>query len=184
MKRFLAIILVGILCCGMLAGCSDTQNEEPLQSSQRPASGEAVTPSVGAVDSAASDAQPEDTTPSAAQAYDGIVDLTQLSSTMVYAEVYNMMMTPEAYIGKTIKMNGLYYASNNPELEIYYHFVIIEDATACCAQGLEFILNGEHTYPDDYPEDETPVEVTGVWGSYEEDGNTYYYIAADDIAVL
>ena len=33
-------------------------------------------------------------------------DLTRLSSTMVYSEVYNMMYTPGDYIGKTIKMTG------------------------------------------------------------------------------
>ena len=39
----------------------------------------------------------------------GIVDLTRLSATMVYAEVFNMMVEPENYVGKTIKMNGLFY---------------------------------------------------------------------------
>ena len=34
------------------------------------------------------------------------VDLTRLSSTMVYSEVYNMMNAPGDYIGKTIKMTG------------------------------------------------------------------------------
>ncbi len=36
------------------------------------------------------------------------VDLTQLSSTMVYSEVYNMINTPEDYIGKTVKMSGTF----------------------------------------------------------------------------
>lgn len=34
------------------------------------------------------------------------VDLTTLSSTMVYSEVYNMMYEPDRYLGKRIKMNG------------------------------------------------------------------------------
>ena len=34
------------------------------------------------------------------------VDLTTLSSTMVYSEVFNMMMEPIAYEGQTIKMDG------------------------------------------------------------------------------
>lgn len=34
------------------------------------------------------------------------VDLTRLSSTMVYSEVYNMMTVPGDYIGKTIKNDG------------------------------------------------------------------------------
>lgn len=33
------------------------------------------------------------------------VDLTTLSSTMVYSEVYNMMCEPDRYLGKRIKMN-------------------------------------------------------------------------------
>lgn len=41
------------------------------------------------------------------QSTDGVdVDLTRLSSTMVYSEVYNMMNAPGDYIGKTIKMKG------------------------------------------------------------------------------
>ena len=47
------------------------------------------------------------TTSGSAQNTDGIdVDLTKLSSTMVYSEVYNMMYTPDDYIGKTVKMKG------------------------------------------------------------------------------
>jgi translation initiation factor 1 (eIF-1/SUI1) len=112
------------------------------------------------------------------------VDLTSLSSTMVYAEVYNMMINPEEYIGKTIKISGQYYASWFEETEQYYHGVIISDATACCSEGLEFIWDDNtHTYPDEYPEDYTEVEIIGVFDSYEELGSTYYYIATDDITV-
>lgn len=34
------------------------------------------------------------------------LDLTQLSSTVVYSEVYNMLITPDDYKGKIIKMKG------------------------------------------------------------------------------
>ncbi len=112
------------------------------------------------------------------------LDLTALSSTMVYGEVFNMMVEPDSYVGKTIRMRGLYYASYYDVTEQYYHFVIIQDATACCAQGLEFLWTGEHTYPDDYPENETKVEVTGVWERYEEDGEIYYRIQADDFHIV
>ena len=112
------------------------------------------------------------------------VDLTVLSSTMVYAEVYNIMTSPDEYMGKTIKMNGPYYASFYDETGLYYHYVVIEDATACCQQGLEFIWKGDHKFPDDYPEEETKIEVTGVFGSYDELGDTYYYLAVDDISII
>ena len=51
------------------------------------------------------------------QEYD--VDLTALSSTMVYSEVYNMMVTPEEYVGKTIKMSGSFATFINEEDGIY-----------------------------------------------------------------
>lgn len=45
----------------------------------------------------------------AAQAAQKIdVDLTKLSSTLVYAEVFNMLYSPEDYVGKTVKMNGAF----------------------------------------------------------------------------
>lgn len=112
------------------------------------------------------------------------IDLTALSSTMVYAEVNNMMTNPDNYMGKTIKMCGSYYTSYFDETDMYYHYVIIEDATACCAQGLEFIWNGDHVYPADYPDEQTQIEISGVFGSYDELGITYYYLAVDEILIF
>ena len=36
------------------------------------------------------------------------IDLTALSSTVVYGQVYNMMYYPEKFVGKTIRMEGMY----------------------------------------------------------------------------
>jgi len=109
------------------------------------------------------------------------VDLTLLSSTMIYAQVSNMLANPDEYMGKTIRMNGLYYSSYYDMTKTRYHYVVIEDATACCAQGLEFIWNGKHAYPRDYPEENAKIEIIGVFDSYDELGKTYYYIDIDGI---
>lgn len=101
------------------------------------------------------------------------VDLTKLSNTMVYSEVYNMMYTPENYIGKTVKMSGMFVAYTNQDESQYYPAVIIADATACCSQGLEFVLEGNPSYPEGYPEMETEITVVGTFETYVEDGNTY-----------
>lgn len=101
------------------------------------------------------------------------VDLTKLSSTMVYSEVYNMMYTPEDYIGKIVKMSGMFVAYINQDESQYYPAVIIADATACCSQGLEFVLEGNSSYPEGYPEMKTEITVVGTFETYEEDGNTY-----------
>lgn len=101
------------------------------------------------------------------------VDLTKLSSTMVYSEVYNMMYTPDDYIGKTVKMKGQFAYYEDPETKAQYFACIIADATACCSQGLEFILTGEHTYPNDYPELGSEITVTGTFEVYTENGFQY-----------
>ena len=101
------------------------------------------------------------------------VDLTALSSTMVYSEVYNMMTSPEDYIGKTVKMRGTYAVYHDEQTDKYYFACIIKDATACCAQGIEFELTDDYTYPDDYPEEGGEVCVVGAFDTYKEGSNTY-----------
>lgn len=103
-------------------------------------------------------------------------DLTSMSSEMVYALIYQMMVSPDDYVGKKIKISGTYYAAQDKAKPQYYHYVIIKDATACCAQGLQFVWeDGAHIYPDDYPDDEEEVEVIGVFETYIEDGDTREY---------
>lgn len=101
------------------------------------------------------------------------VDLVGLSSTMVYSEVYNMMSAPGNYIGKTVRMCGNFGVSYNQSTGKYYFLCIIPDATACCSQGIEFVLAGEHTYPDDYPELDSTITVVGTFVTYQENGYLY-----------
>ena len=104
------------------------------------------------------------------------IDLTVLSGTMVYAEVYNMMMNPDEYIGKTIKMDGLYSSNYWEETQCYYHFIVIEDATACCQSGLEIIWDESMSTPGLYDENTTSLTVTGTFEQYEELGEIYYCV--------
>ena len=111
------------------------------------------------------------------------IDLTVLSSTMVYAEVYNIMTDPMAYLGRIIKVSGPYLSLYDDQTGLCYHYIVIEDASACCTQGMEFIWNGDHAYPGDYPAEGTRIEVAGVFGVYEEFGEIYYYLTVDGISV-
>lgn len=93
------------------------------------------------------------------------IDLTQFSSSMVYAIVYQMVFYPEDFVGLTIHMEGKFFIWENPETGREYYSTIVEDALACCQQGLEFILaEGE------YPALDTPIAVTGELELYEEYG--------------
>ena len=101
------------------------------------------------------------------------VDLTALSATMVYAEVYNMVSHPEDYIGKTVKMDGAFAYYHDEATGGDYFACIVQDATACCAEGIEFVLAGEHVYPADYPAPDEEICVVGEFDTYLEDGNSY-----------
>ena len=77
------------------------------------------------------------------------VDLTLLSSTMVYAEVFNMIMNPENYAGKIVKMKGQFALFEDIGNGKPFYACVIPDTTACCLQGFEFIPLSEYNYPKD-----------------------------------
>jgi hypothetical protein len=92
---------------------------------------------------------------------------------MVYAEVSNIVLSPEKYIGKTMKMDGVFAIYYDEETDKYYYACLIQDATACCQNGIEFVPADERKYPDDFPELGSIITVTGVFDTYEEGGYTY-----------
>ena len=110
------------------------------------------------------------------------IDLTALSGIMVYSEVNSMISFPDNYIGKTVKMQGqftIYQATDENGAFIpdkMFFACMIADATACCAEGMEFVLEGDYTYPDDYPELGAEITVIGEFQSYEENGMTWYHL--------
>lgn len=98
------------------------------------------------------------------------LDLTKMSSTMVYSEVYDMMYTPKKYVGKTVKMKGEFNTMYDEEEDKLLYACIIQDATACCAQGIEFELAKT---PEQYPEGGSEVTVAGVFETIDLDGEPY-----------
>lgn len=103
------------------------------------------------------------------------VDLTVMSSTMVYAEVFNMLIEPEQYVGKTVKMSGDFFVykpvlADGTESDRNFYACVIADATACCVQGMEFALEEIKKYPEEYPEQGSQITVVGTFEIYEELG--------------
>lgn len=115
--------------------------------------------------------EPTEAAPLPAGDYD--VDLTQLSSTLVYSEVSNMMTAPEDYIGKSVRMQGDFAVYEDEASGNVYLACIIQDATACCAQGIEFVPTGDWSYPEDFPELGTQITVSGTFGTYSEGEQMY-----------
>ena len=171
---FLIILVVG---CGSKAADSANNTVDPAENTADTAAATTdpvladteSTPIPGApVEDTLKEFNPIDT---GAEGID--VDLTTLSSTMVYSQVYNMIMTPEGFIGKKVKMQGLMVTYYDEATDKRYFCCIIQDATACCAQGIEFELAGDFKYPEDYPADGETICVEGIFDTYDEAGLTY-----------
>lgn len=176
MKKTVSILLLSGLF--LLAACG----QAPAPAAPTPPAAPAPTPTVTAPPAAPATAvptaeAPAENAPADTFAGDGVdVDLTVLSSTMVYSEVYNMMRDPDTYLGMTIKVSG---SLSTYEVSGRQCFAcVVADALACCAQGLEFELDESYRYPDDYPEPGAAITLIGTFGMYQEEynGNTYLFL--------
>ena len=104
------------------------------------------------------------------------LDLSLMSGTVAYAQVYQMVSEPENYVGKIIRMRGYFDVFEDQDTGIVYTSCIIPDAAACCAQGFEFIWAGDHAWPEAYPEPGTYLTVTGRFETYLEDNWMYIHL--------
>ena len=100
------------------------------------------------------------------------VDLTRMSATMVYAKVFDMLINPDSYEGRKIRIKGMFdvfeFEQNGSMRRSFA--CIVQDATACCAQGMEFILAGNPSYPSGYPDRYAEITISGTFHQFEEDG--------------
>ncbi len=102
---------------------------------------------------------------------------------MLLDEVQNISEKYYEYEDKVIKINGRFnsfvYEGNNKR---YYQCVLSD---ACCSFesgiGLEFEWAGNHAYPEDYPDIQDPITVTGRFTVYEEDGKMYATLASSEV---
>ena len=92
-------------------------------------------------------------------------DLATLDIDEAYHILYAMY---DAYIGQTVRVRGpfTYFQLDADSREHFY--VGVGETTSCCGETLDFTWAGEHSYPDDYPEQEALITVTGVLSTYEE----------------
>ena len=157
MKKALLIALC--VLCLLTAGCGKKAGEDITENS----TSAAVTASGEATQTSAPEVE---------------IDLTSMSSTMVYSYVYNMISAPDDFIGQRFRVRGTYDEEYWDQTNLTYHYIVIADATSCCAQGLEFVLTEPNAV---YPQVGEEFEISGVFGTYEENGNLYIQLTADDI---
>ena len=137
----------------------------------------ALTPEEAAI------AQNTATSPKSTVAADGTkvdFDLSEMNSNMVYSQVFNMMMEPEIYDDKVIKMRGNFaiYPNSPTANGGDAYAVIISDALACCQQGIEF----KYDFGDKLPKEGDIITVTGVYVTALLPGDMVFnYVKADSV---
>ena len=107
---------------------------------------------------------------SAAGAVD--VDLVRMSSTVAYAQANEMLENPEEYEGKTVRLEGLFYAYDESVLGESYYACAVSDATSCCTVEIEFTFPEEEE-PEDLPEEEEEIEVVGTFEVFQRGDYTF-----------
>ncbi|MDD5873888.1 MAG: hypothetical protein PUD90_10610 [Clostridia bacterium] len=111
-------------------------------------------------------------------------DLTEMTSDMVYAMVYQTMADPQEYSGKKFRIDGTFYPVYYEPTKKYYYYCVIKDAAACCAQGIEFVWDdGRHIYPDEYPEENSDIVVEWTFETYREAGDDNLYCRLSDAKI-
>ena len=160
MRRFFFRLAAALAAALVLAGCGGKASAPSSSAAPNPAPSSSVTsPEAPVQDAGAVD-----------------MDLTTLSSTMVFAEVSSLVYDPIPYLGQRVRMEGIFSVDHAYTMEgevdysQNYFYCIIEDALACCAQGLEFSLAGDYAYPEDYPAEGDTIRVVGTVEFFEENG--------------
>lgn len=173
MKKIISILMIVMLMV-FAAGCGGGASEASSAGQADAAADEAAAEDTAADEAVSNEAAAEDTAEAdEEESSDVDVDLSSLSSTMVYGQVYDMLTKPDEFMGKTIKASGIFAVYTDQATGKNYYACVIQDATACCQQGIEFELKGRHDYPEDYPEVGSEVTIVGTFDTYEENGATY-----------
>ncbi len=109
MKQLLCLLLA---TCMTLSLCACGKGREKDAGNDTLSSNEEVSASAESIPTPKEQETPGESKPSHPSAGKVDVDLTVLSSTMVYSEVYNMLYNdPAHYLGKTVKARGIFYLS-------------------------------------------------------------------------
>ena len=102
-----------------------------------------------------------------------VLDLSFAAQQVAYAQLYQIAMSPEKYLGKTIRLKGSCYITEDPYTGRTYRSCIVRDVTGCCAQGLDFTIDPENDWTQT-PELYDTITIEGVYGKDELDGAPWF----------
>ncbi len=89
-------------------------------------------------------------------------NLTEMSATIVYSQIFDLVSNPSEYTDARFIIKGEMVESEDAETGEKFYAIIIADATACCAQGLEVFFPEEIPVPEELP---ATVTIQGTIGT-------------------
>lgn len=156
-----------VLAALVLAGCAKT----PVLSTPKNAAG---TRSV--------ELSAEELAAAAARANSAAV--IEIGDKMFIAQTNDIYLNTEDYLGKTIRLEGLFKTQSYTDMSKTYRFVV-RNGPGCCGDdgsaGFEVAWPKNASRP--YPSEDDWVEISGKLNYYDEDGYPYLYIALDSLKV-
>ena len=109
------------------------------------------------------------------------IDLTTYSATMIYSEVSHMMSDPSYYVGKTIKVKGIFSSYKEKSTGERKYSCFVPDAAACCVTGLPFVPRDTCVFPDDFPGRDGDFVIVGTFDMVKEGSGEYGFLRDTEI---
>ncbi|MDR2660209.1 MAG: hypothetical protein LBC27_09545 [Spirochaetaceae bacterium] len=110
--------------------------------------------------------------------------LLEIKEKLFIAQTNDIYLNPDEYMGRKIKLEGLFKTDKYVGVDKSYCFVL-RYGPGCC--GYDGTAGFEVSWPDSsggYPKDNDWVEAIGVLDSYDEDGYPYIYLALESLKVM
>jgi hypothetical protein len=111
-------------------------------------------------------------------------EIIDIKEKLFIAQTNDVYLNAGDYMGKTIRLEGLFKSEFYADTETNYCFVIRYGPGCCGNDGSAgFEVAWEPPLPADYPEADDWVEAAGVLKTYEEDGYPYLYLSLVSLTV-
>jgi uncharacterized membrane protein YcgQ (UPF0703/DUF1980 family) len=162
--------VVGILVMCVVFGCANA--EPPGAAADPPGSPpENFSTANGSAASGSGEAPPE--------------EIVEIREKMFIAHTNEIYLNAEDYLGRTIKLEGLF---KQEEYQNLNHRFVLRYGPGCCGNdgnaGFEVVWEDSRATLRVYPRPDDWVEAVGILKTYEEDGFPYLYIALSSLRVL
>ncbi len=179
MKKFCYLMIIAL----MLAGCGGKQTSDSHAGSSQNSVSDVISEQIQEYNGDTPvvlddnvDSEGNENTGMVSEYEEPDLDLSFYSASVIFGKINEIAENYEDYIGQVIKIKGVYNKFYNPRDDYFYFVCIVQDQTACCSSGLEFILKDEYQYPDDYPIEEKEIIVTGILETYDEGSQKFLHL--------